>query len=120
MIDSFYDNYNEAGNKKHLYKGLAIAYSNSDIQLREFEEIISINTIVQYEDEYYALSQEAYITSYYEDEYYCAAAICLTGEKAGELCEIRWEIIWDEETRKQIHDESEMCDWGKPARVRFG
>jgi len=119
MIDSFYDNYDEAENKKHLYKGLAIAYSNDDIQLWEFEEIIDINTIVKYKDRHYALSQDAYIDGSNDEPYYTASAICLTGENIGQKCEIYWEIIWDEETRKQITDESEMCDWSNPSDVKF-
>jgi hypothetical protein len=119
MIDQFYDNCNEAKNKKHLYKALAIALLKDDICLFEFEDILIINTIVQYKNEYYALMQEAYIDGSSDEPHYTASAICLTGENIGQLCKIYWEIILDEKARKKCEDESEMCDWNNPSKVRF-
>ena len=119
MIDSFYDDYKELGNKKHLYKGLAIALLNDDICLFEFEDILIINTIVQFENEYYALIQDAYIDGSNEEPYYTASAICLTGKNIGKPCKIYWEITLDEEYWKNSTDESEMCDWNNPGRIRF-
>lgn len=119
IVIRFYDRYSEGAEKKHLFKGLAIAFAELDISWHKFEEILEINAIIQYENEYYALLQDAYIDGPIDNPYYTASAICLSGDKIGELCTIYWSIKLDEYNQSLASEDSEMCDWDNPSNVKF-
>jgi len=107
--------------KLSFVTSLAVALINEEIDLSEYQDCLLINDVKIFGDEYYALLQEAYISTHpdFNIDCYRASAVTLTGINGGKRCEIHWEIIWDEETREQITDESEVCDWSNPSDVKF-